>query len=335
MADVWENRGWGQPGLFAPRRRSRGSVPRETLNSARRSSQLPREVLLTFTVENLSELRVDNTVVKVTSFPGGYGLFSRSSKNGRQDRYLRGAISIPPYCETDPNLVPGSHYVKQFRSPMEFAPHAVWLLTDPLLDPSNCECRHCSTRGDRHQKSRRNSARSTTPQTESHPSPVASPRAQRYASTASSLAMRSTPSWMTQRTSRGVSREASLCEVFPQQEKRLQYVSTLAQLSDLAAHAQGRIYRDQELVWYILDKPWQITEHSSPEVNRTIHLWPGILRITSCPTPHNMNLQQSTETHQISYLITTPTLGRTYIVPRTSIIPFQAHFPDEDFLMEL
>ena len=140
---------------------------------------------------------------------------------------------------------------------------------------------------------------------------------------------------MTQRTLRGVSREASLCEVFPQQEKRLQYVSTPAQLSDLAAHAQGRIYRDQELVWYILDKPWQIAGHSSPEVNRTIRLWPGILRITSCPTSHNTNLQESTENHQISYLITTPTLGRTYIVPQTSIIPFQAHFPDEDFLLEL
>ena len=337
MADVRGNHGRGQPGLFVPRRRPRGSVPCETLNPARRLSQLPREVFSTFTIEALSELRADSTVIKVTSFPGGYGLFSRSSKNGRQDRYLRGAASMPPTCETDSDLIPGSRYVKQFRSPTEFAPHAAWLLTDPLLDPLNCECRHCSARGGRHQNSRHNSAsvRSTTPQVELHHSPITSPRIQRYASNASSPARRSTPSWMTQRSLRGVSREASLCEVFPQLEKRLQYVSSSVQLSDLVAYTQGRIYRDQELVWYILDKPWQILEHSSPEVNRTISLWPGILRTTFCPSPHGTNLQQSTEDHQIFYLITTLTLGRTYTVPRASIIPFQAHLPDENLLVEL
>ena len=225
----------------------------------------------------------------------------------------------------------------QFRSPTEFAPHAVWLLTDPLLDPSNCKCKYCSARGDRLQKSRRNSSsvRSTTPQTESYPSPVSSPRAQRYISSGLSLARQSTPSRMTQRSLRGVSREPSLCEVLPQQEKRPQYVSTPAQLSDLTAHAQGRIYRDKELVWYILDRPWQITECSRPEVDRTINFWPGIIRTTSCPSPCSTSPQQSTESGEISYLITTPTLGRTYIVPRASIIPFQAHFPDEDFLVEL
>ena len=239
---------------------------------------------------------------------------------------------MPPYYEMASNLTPGSRHVNQFRSPTEFAPHAAWLLTDPLLDPSNCECRYCL------QRSRRNSisVRSTTPQTESHPSPVSSPRAQRYTSPSSFLARRSTPTRMTQRSLRGVSREASLCEVFPQQEKRLEYASTPAQLSDLTAHAQGRIYRDQELVWYILDRPWHIPERSRSEVNRVISFWPGILRTISCPSPRSTpSPQQFTESRQITYLITTPTLGRTYVVPRASIIPFQAHFPDEDFLVEL
>ena len=227
--------------------------------------------------------------------------------------------------------------MKQFRSPTEFAPHAAWLLTDPSLDPSNCECRHCSKSGDcRLKKSRHRStsAGSTTPaQTESDASPIASPRALRYTPPGLSHVGRSAPSRATQRSLRGISREASICEVFPQREELC--VSVPPQLSDLTAHTQGRIYRDQELVWYILETPWQISESSRPEVNRIIRFWPGILRTTSCPSSHITRLQQPTESDQIFYLVTTPSLGRTYVVPRTSVIPFQAHSPDEEFLVEL
>ena len=124
--------------------------------------------------------------------------------------------------------------------------------------------------------------------------------------------------------------------MLPQQEKRLQYAPISAQLSDLAAQTQGRIYRDQEFVWYVLDRPWQIPGPPSlHEVNHIVRFWPGILRTTFCPSPYIASTYQSTESCQISYLITTPSLGRTYVVPRANIIPFQAHSPDEDFLVEL
>jgi len=218
---------------------------------------------------------------------------------------------------------------------MEFVPHAAWLLTDPILDPNNCECRHCSTRSDGLRKQRHSvGVESTTPlDTESHPSPVSPPpHTQHYAFPG--LPRQSTSSQMAQRSLRGTSRKASFCEVFPQKGRQPQFTSIPAQVSDLAAYAQGRVHRNQELVWYILDKPWKIPERSRPWVHRTVHLWPGILRTTFCPTSHIASPQQSAETNQISYLITSPSLGRTYVVPRGSIIPFQGHSPDEDFLAE-
>lgn len=218
---------------------------------------------------------------------------------------------------------------------MEFVPHAAWLLTDPLLDPSNCECRHCSKRPDSLQKLRHStSVGSTAPvnTAESHPSPISSPRTQRY--TSPDISQRSTTLRMAQRSLRGTSRQTSFCEIFPQQERRPQYTSVPVQASDLAAYTQGRVHRDLELVWYILDTPWQIPERSTPWVNHTIRFWPGILRTTFCSTSHIASPRQSAEIGQISYLVTSPSLGRTYIVPRGSIIPFQGHSPDEDFLLE-
>ena len=217
---------------------------------------------------------------------------------------------------------------------MEFLPHAAWLLTDPLLNPSNCECVHCSKKADSLQKLRHStSIGSTTPvNTESHPSPASSPPTQRY--TSPGLPQRSTPLRMARRSLRGTARQSSFCEVLPEQERRPQYTSIPAQVSDLSAHIQGRVHRDQELVWYILDRPWKIPERSRPWVYRTVRFWPGILRTTFCPTSHIASPRQSTETSQISYLVTSPSLGRTYIVPRGSVIPFQGHSPDEDFLAE-
>ena len=281
----------------------------------------------------MSELRADGTTLEIEDLPDGYGLFSRGSRGGRQDRYLRGTGSVRG-CGIVADSIPGSCYVKQFRSPMEFVPHAAWLLTDHHLDPSNCKCRYCSTRADSLRK-RRNSVSvgSTTPvNAESHPSPIPPPRTQPYASPGS--AQRSSSLRMAHRSIRGTSRQASFCEVFSQQERQPQYTTVPAQVSDLTAHTQGRVHRDQELVWYILDKPWQLPERSRPWVYRTVRFWPGVLRTTFCPVSHFANPQQSAEIDQMLYLITSPSLGRTYVVPRGSIIPYQGHSPDEDFLEE-
>ena len=133
---------------------------------------------------------------------------------------------------------------------------------------------------------------------------------------------------------RGVSRQVSLCEISPQQDGIERKASLPAQLSDLAALAQSRLYRDQELIWYILDKPLCIRVHSHPEATHTINLWPGIARTTVCPSPRVEQLTGATEGPQILYFVTVATLNRTYAVPQTSIIPFQSYRLDENPLVE-
>ena len=108
-----------------------------------------------------------------------------------------------------------------------------------------------------------------------------------------------------------------------------------AQSSDLAALAQGRLYRDQELIWYILDKPLRITVPSCPEMDCTIRLWPGVLRTIDRPPPPAANKHEKTEDATVSYLVTIPSVRRTYLVPQTSVIPFQAYRLNEDLLVEL
>jgi Transcription-silencing protein, cryptic loci regulator Clr2/Transcription-silencing protein Clr2 len=45
----------------------------------------------------------------------------------------------------------GSKTVLRFRSPAEFIPHGVWLLTDPTLNKSNCGCKYCGGGGKKSQ----------------------------------------------------------------------------------------------------------------------------------------------------------------------------------------
>lgn len=133
---------------------------------------------------------------------------------------------------------------------------------------------------------------------------------------------------------RGVSRQVSLCEISPQQYSIERTGSFPAQLSDLAALAQNRLYRDEELVWYILDNPLRITVHSHPEATHVIHFWPGIARTTVCPSPPVEHPARVTEESEILYFIKVASLNRTYVVPQASIIPFQSHRPDEELLVE-
>ena len=84
----------------------------------------------------------------------------------------------------------------------------------------------------------------------------------------------------------------------------------------------------------MLDKPLRITAPSRPDVDFTIHLWPGILKTTVCLSPR-ANRRERAEGSTIFYLVTIPSIQRTYLVPQTSIIPFQAFRPHEDLLVEL
>jgi hypothetical protein len=68
-------------------------------------------------------------------WPTGYQMFDHNKgpkDNPRHDAYLM-----------------GSTYAKRFRSVPEFIPHALWLLTDPALDRSNCNCKYCNKKPQR------------------------------------------------------------------------------------------------------------------------------------------------------------------------------------------
>ncbi|KAG1776716.1 hypothetical protein EV702DRAFT_1046039 [Suillus placidus] len=63
-------------------------------------------------------------------WPAGYQMFDHNK--GPKDSPCHDAYLI------------GSSHAKCFRSVPEFIPQALWLLTDPMLDRSNCNCKYCN-----------------------------------------------------------------------------------------------------------------------------------------------------------------------------------------------
>ncbi|KZV68216.1 hypothetical protein PENSPDRAFT_754249 [Peniophora sp. CONT] len=66
------------------------------------------------------------------SWPDGYRFFD----------HHKGAKASPRHD----NYVIGCTTVSRFRSIPEIVPHALWLMTDPTMDRSNCNCKYCSKR---------------------------------------------------------------------------------------------------------------------------------------------------------------------------------------------
>jgi len=58
-------------------------------------------------------------------------------KNYRLYQQARGTVSSAKVWDY---FLYGSKTVTKFRSATQFVPHAIWLLTDPTLDPKNCRC---------------------------------------------------------------------------------------------------------------------------------------------------------------------------------------------------
>ncbi|KAH0836747.1 hypothetical protein J3R83DRAFT_8483 [Lanmaoa asiatica] len=69
------------------------------------------------------------------SWPAGYQMFDHN----------KGSANAPRH---DAYLI-GSRHAKRFRSVPEFIPHALWLLTDPSLVRSNCNCKYCNKKPQR------------------------------------------------------------------------------------------------------------------------------------------------------------------------------------------
>ena len=234
------------------------------------------------------------------------------------------------------NATPGSKRVVHFRSAAEFVPHAAWLLTDLDLDPSNCGCQYCHKKGESSEKPRNKLSRmrssipalaesGTVPASRfvyASPTPSQTGRTSRKATLG-----------LHQRSVRGVSGKVSLCKLETPLRDDVGLEASPAQLSDLAALAQSRLHRDQELVWYILGEPLRII---CQETVHVIHLWPGMIAGTTIrPSPPIEHTAGATEAPEILYFVKVPSLNRTYVVPRAIIVPFQSHRPDEKLIAEL
>ena len=135
---------------------------------------------------------------------------------------------------------------------------------------------------------------------------------------------------VSERPLRGIRRQPSLRKISPQQEGSEGEALIPSQLSDLVALSRGRLYRKQELVWLVLDKPLSINTNSHPDKNLTLYLWPGVIKGLVSPTP-----DQPTESSETHYLVTITSAERSYFVPQKSIIPLRAHCPDENALADL
>lgn len=128
----------------------------------------------------------------------------------------------------------------------------------------------------------------------------------------------------------GIRRQPSLRQVSPQRDGGEGEASIPSQLSDRIVLSHGRLYRDQELVWLVLDEPLSMKTNSRSDENLTLRLWPGVIKGLISPAP-----DQQTESPETRYLVTVTSAERSYFVPQKSIIPLRTYSPDEKALADL
>ena len=83
-------------------------------------------------------------------------------------------------------------------------------------------------------------------------------------------------------------------------------------------------------MWLVLAKPLLLNSSSRLDGGCTLRFWPGVVKSVASSAP-----SQQTEGLGIRYLITIVSIGRSYLVPHTSIIPFRAYSLNEDILSNL
>ena len=210
----------------------------------------------------------------------------------------------------------GSRHVKGFRSPAEFAPHALWLLNDPSLQNCNCLCKYCDKKPTRTMKR----SESITPGLIVPPS---SSRSRRVAKTSSSLSHTSRPS---------VGKEA----------KRLFRATKIPIGSDpgdfqptLSDTGTGSLYREEEIVWLILNEPVMLDYADGAADGFIIRFWPSIIDIAGQhgSTPATL-CEHGTSTVTL-LRVRLFSSGITYDVPQHCTLPFWSHSPDELWLQRL
>lgn len=308
-------------------------------------------------------------------WPAGYQMYDHNKGPAtapRHDAYLIGASSLSiPYSSPELFAV-GSRHAKRFRSVPEFIPHALWLLTDPNLVRSNCNCKYCNKKPQREITASMGllPRRST---------PLSAPPTVRRATTGKALASAApapaTPSAsVSTRPAReraqpyAAIRRAPRPMKQPQGPKQNMLRERNADLR--SAYADGvhlrKWYRDGELLWCALSPPIPgLTGEKD-----AIAFWPGIVEEArmkaeaikfpvpgeavhlpgangaqadeSSNAPQNRNGSNAeskevpwTVIQTLSYKVKLLGIPFSYYIPGDQVLPYQAHAPSDELIQAI
>ncbi|KAG8221018.1 hypothetical protein J3R82DRAFT_2527 [Butyriboletus roseoflavus] len=291
----------------------------------------------------------------------------------RHDAYLVGAYSRLSIPYPSPDLFDaGSRHTRRFRSVPEFIPHALWLLTDPNLVRSNCNCKYCNKKPQREITASMGllPRRST---------PLSAPPAVRRATTgrglasaASAAAVPSAPISIRPARERAQPYAAIRRVPRPVKQSHGPKQSMLRERNvDLrSAYAEGvnlrKWYRDGELLWCALNTPipgltcekdaitfWPgIVEEARmkaeaikfPAVGEGVHIAGenGAQDDESSKATQNGNGSNAgnkevpwTVIQTLSYKVKLLGIPFSYYIPADQVLPYQAHAPSDELIQAI
>ena len=206
--------------------------------------------------------------------------------------------------------------MKRFRSPAEFAPHALWLLNDPSLECTNCLCKYCGKKPARTVKHSESIISRPTIQ-------APSTRAQRVSRTSSSL---------TQISRSSVGKEAKRLFRVLKAPPDLDAMDPQPSPSDAK---ESSFYREGEIVWLVLNKPVMFDYSDGAMDGFVIRFWPCIVEMgedyenpLAVPYGHQLSVDAPLRVRLLSS-------GIVYHVAQRHTLPFWAHSPDGLWIQRL
>lgn len=307
-------------------------------------------------------------------WPAGYQMYDHNkgpANAPRHDAYLIGAsfrLCIPHSSLKFFNA--GSRYAKRFRSVPEFIPHALWLLTDPNLVRSNCNCKYCNKKAQREITASMGLLhRRSTPLSAPLPS-----QGGNNGRVLASVAAAAPPASVSTRTARERARPFAAIRRAPRPVKQLQGPKQnmlRERNADLrSAYAEGvnlrKWYRDGELLWCALSPPIPgLTGEKD-----AITFWPGIVEEARMkaeairyPVPgegvhlagaNAANADESPEAAQngnasnvesqevpwtviqtLSYKVKLLGIPFSYYIPGDQVLPYQVHAPSDELIQAI
>ncbi|KZT59298.1 hypothetical protein CALCODRAFT_481699 [Calocera cornea HHB12733] len=244
----------------------------------------------------------------IADFPEGYILYN----------HYKGPAGSP---RSDPYLY-GSSKVPKFRSSKEFVPHALWLYRSAEAEDEPCQCQYCSG-ALRDKTNARTKARASGVSPLKPEKPKSSPggsnapvKRRGRPSKASALDDSPHPN-----SSMGPDHSPSPAKKSARPIGGLLRTVEPERHNDLA-YWEHRRYRENELVWVLLDPPMQ-----GPEPWQRIELWPGLVKRVSANEEIYRKGAAVPSTYNIMFLAA----HQIEQVEVSDIAPFLAYAVPNDF----